>query len=102
MDKLRCLQNSTGASPMADTVDYYPPTPAHVPSNLTRSTGSYRARVLVVLLSLFLFLALYLALVLGSAYLCYYSFAQLGTQQPTTTVTTKGRVQYQYQSAPRR
>ncbi len=64
---------------MPDLADLYPPAPAHVPPDLTKPTPGYRARVLVVLVSLFLFVALYVGLVVGSAYLCYHSFATLGS-----------------------
>lgn len=63
---------------MADGVATYPPPPPNVPPDLTTPTTSYRWRVLVVLTSLCLFAALYLGLVAGSAYLCYWSFAALG------------------------
>jgi Zn-dependent protease with chaperone function len=49
-----------------------------VPPDLTTPTASYRLRVIVVLTSLFLFAFLYLGLVAGSAYLCYWSFAPTG------------------------
>ena len=60
---------------MTDAHDFYPPAPADVPPDLTAVTPSYRARVLVVLTSLFLFVLVYFGLVIGSAYLCYYAFA---------------------------
>jgi len=63
---------------MTDTADFYPPAPANVPAGLTRPTAAYRLRVLVVLTSLFLFVALYLGLVIGSGYFCYYGFAHPG------------------------
>src|SRR5262249_26057952 len=63
---------------MADGAAPYPPAPLNVPPRLTAPTASYRARVLVVLTSLLLFAFLYLGLVAGSAYLCYWSFASLG------------------------
>lgn len=59
---------------MADALDYYPPAPASVPPDLTTPTSGYRLRVIVVLTSLFLFVLLYLGLVAGSAYVCYYAF----------------------------
>jgi Zn-dependent protease with chaperone function len=43
--------------------------------------------VIIVLASLFLFLALYLGLVAGSAYLCYYSFAGRGYVTPAAKST---------------
>jgi Zn-dependent protease with chaperone function len=67
---------------MADTALPYPPTPPNVPPDLTTPTTSYRVRVVVVLLSLFLFVFIYVGLVIGSAYLCYTSFAALG--RPTS------------------
>jgi Zn-dependent protease with chaperone function len=53
-----------------------------MPPDLTTPTTSYRVRVLVVLGSLLLFASLYLGLVVGSAYLCYWSFATLGSPAP--------------------
>jgi hypothetical protein len=63
---------------MPDGAAPYPPAPPNVPPDLTTPTASYRVRVLVVLASLLLFASLYLGLVVGSAYLCYWSFASLG------------------------
>lgn len=50
----------------------YPPSPAHVPRDLTRPTRKYRLQVVLVLLSLLLSFALYLALIVGSGWLCYW------------------------------
>jgi Zn-dependent protease with chaperone function len=55
----------------------YPPGPAHVPPDLTTPSRSYKTRVVIVLVSLFLFVALYVGLVIGSAYLSYWSFRQI-------------------------
>jgi Zn-dependent protease with chaperone function len=74
-----------GAVPMADAAIPYPPAPPNVPAGLTAPTTSYRARVLVVLASLFVFAFLYLGLVLGSAYLCYWSFAPESAEAPETS-----------------
>src|SRR5262249_33114434 len=60
---------------MPDVIDFYPAAPANVPPRLTKPSRGYRVRVVVVLLSLFLFVALYVGLVAGSAYFCYWSFA---------------------------
>lgn len=49
-----------------DIDSLYPPSPANVPPDLTRPSGDYRLRVFVVLVSLFAFLLLYLALTVGS------------------------------------
>lgn len=68
---------------MADGAAPYPPAPPNVPPDLTTPTRSYRVRVIVVLTSLFLFALLYLGLVAGSAYLCYWSFASLAPDSPT-------------------
>ncbi len=48
----------------------YPPGPANVPKDFTRPTARYRWEVAVVLVSLLLSLAFYLALVAGAAWLC--------------------------------
>jgi len=50
----------------------YPPGPANVPKDLTRPTARYRAEVVLVLVSLLVTLLLYLALVAGSAWLCWW------------------------------
>jgi Zn-dependent protease with chaperone function len=68
---------------MTNTDDFYPPTPANVPPDLTAPTSGYRVRVLVVLTSLFLFVLLYVGLLVGSAYLCYYSFAGPTSRDPS-------------------
>lgn len=49
----------------------YPPSPAEVPDDLLRPTVRYRLQVAVVLVSLLLFLALYLALVAASGWLTW-------------------------------
>jgi Zn-dependent protease with chaperone function len=51
----------------------YPPRPAGIPPDLTTPSKRYRWQVLVVLISLFLFLVLYLAMIGGAAYLFYAS-----------------------------
>src|SRR5262245_5919690 len=51
----------------------YPAGPDHVPPGLTQLTPKYRTQVFLVLVSLFLSLLLYVALVVGSAWLCYWS-----------------------------
>src|SRR4051812_47065280 len=76
----------------------YPPTPTNVPPGLTTPSASYRTRVVVVLASLAVFMAVYLGLTLGSAYLCYWCFNELG-RKPTgrvetyTTTDRRGRTQ---------
>src|SRR5215203_2996068 len=65
----------------------YPPTPTNVPPGLTTPSASYRTRVVVVLASLVVFMAVYLALTLGSAYLCYWCLQELG-RKPTGRVET--------------
>jgi Zn-dependent protease with chaperone function len=70
---------------MAHAVDYYPSSPAEIPSQLTKPSAGYRVRVIVVLTSLILFVLLYIGLVVGSAYLCYSSFAALGSPPPKTS-----------------
>src|SRR5262245_44278997 len=71
-----------GGFPMADGTAPYPPAPPNVPPRLTTPTMGYRARVPGVVTSLLLFAFLYLGLVAGSAYLCYWSFASLGSAGP--------------------
>ncbi len=73
---------------MTDVAVPYPPSPPNVPADLTTPTGSYRARVVIVLISLLLFALLYLGLVVGSAYLCYWCFASTGS---ATRSTAAGR-----------
>ena len=68
---------------MDDAFDLYPPAPPNVPPGLTKPTRGYRARVIVVFLSLFLFVVLYVGLVGGTAYFCYWCFAGTGSS-PTS------------------
>lgn len=87
---------------MADIAALYPPTPQNVPPDLTKPPGSYRTRVVVVLVSLAAFMAVYLGLTLGSAYLCYWCFASLGgdPNEPKQAVTYRdrsGRPQTRYE-----
>jgi Zn-dependent protease with chaperone function len=70
---------------MSDTATFYPPAPADAPADLTAPTAGYRARVLIVLVSLILFVALYVGLVIGSAFLSYYSFSHIGDDSPRST-----------------
>ncbi|HZO14343.1 MAG TPA: M48 family metallopeptidase, partial [Polyangiaceae bacterium] len=58
-------------------LELYPPSPDAAPA-LPRTTSAYRLRVVVVLASLIAFLALYLGLVVGSAYLVYVSYQHAG------------------------
>jgi Zn-dependent protease with chaperone function len=67
---------------MTDDSALYPPSPPAVPPDLTAPTPGYRLRVVVVLLSLFVFAVLYLGLVIGSAYLSYFSFTSLSATDP--------------------
>src|SRR5262249_50389516 len=50
----------------------YPPSPLDVPKDFTRLTGRYRRQVVWVLLGLVFSLALYLALLIGSAWACHW------------------------------
>jgi Zn-dependent protease with chaperone function len=68
---------------MAEALAVYPPGPTNVPPDLTAVAPGYRLRVVVVLTSLFLFVLLYLGLLVGSAYLCYYAFAPEGASRST-------------------
>jgi hypothetical protein len=87
---------------MADVSHLYPPTPAGVPADLTTPTGSYRFRVVIVLVCLILFVGVYLGLTVGSAYTCYACFAELGADEPTTaTKTTYDRRTGKYVTTPR-
>jgi Zn-dependent protease with chaperone function len=67
---------------MADISHLYPPNPAVVPPDLTKPSSSYRNRVVIVLLCLVVFVAVYLLLTAGSAYACYYCFSELGRDEP--------------------
>jgi Zn-dependent protease with chaperone function len=75
---------------MTDAVDYYPPAPVDVPPDLTAATPGYRARVVVVLTSLILFVLVYVGLVVGSAYLCYYAFVGPSSADQHAAVTVSG------------
>ncbi|MBI4585525.1 MAG: hypothetical protein HY717_16040 [Planctomycetes bacterium] len=65
---MRNTESGTTASAASIDPSVYPPSPENAPP-LAAPTASYRARVFLVLLSLFLFLALYVAMVIGSGYL---------------------------------
>ena len=54
-----------------NVADLYPPAPAGVPDDWTKPTGGYRLRATAVLVGLFLFLLLYLALIVAVGYLGY-------------------------------
>ena len=62
---------------MSEPANCYPPNPPQVPKDLTEPNWSYCTRVLLVLASLVVFIALYIGLVVGSAYVCYSSFQSL-------------------------
>jgi Zn-dependent protease with chaperone function len=74
---------------MADVAHLYPPNPAAVPPDLTKPTGSYRFRVVIVLLCLIVFVGAYLTLTIGSAYTAYYCFSSLGEDEPTPASTRR-------------
>jgi Zn-dependent protease with chaperone function len=78
---------------MADVSHLYPPTPAGVPADLTTPTGSYRFRVVIVLVCLILFVVVYLGLTVGSAYTCYACFAELAADEPKPAAQP-GQVHY--------
>src|SRR5713101_2362830 len=71
--------------------DLYPPSPASVPADLTKPSRSYKTRVVIVLGSLFVFVALYIALIVGSAYFSYWSFSQMGAASRPTRTYSYGR-----------
>src|SRR5262249_61711259 len=75
---LFALRVIPGVLPMPEESVPYPPAPSNVPPYFTKPTASYRVRVIVVLSSLFLFGTLYVGLVAGLGYLCYWSFAGPG------------------------
>jgi hypothetical protein len=56
---------------MSEPSELYPPAPTSVPTDLTSPSREYRFRVVVVLICLLVFVAVYLALTVGSAYVCY-------------------------------
>ncbi|MBI4600766.1 MAG: M48 family metalloprotease [Planctomycetes bacterium] len=68
------MDSDESTQPAPSVTDLYPPSP-QVRELLTPVTGSYRLRVVLVLLSLFLFLAVYLGLLAGSAYLVSMSWS---------------------------
>ncbi len=61
---------------MQDCAEYYPPTPRHVPPELTRPTLRYRLQAALVVASLFLFLAVYLSLLAGCAGFSYWALSK--------------------------
>jgi Zn-dependent protease with chaperone function len=76
---------------MPDVVAPYPPAPAQVPPDLATPTAGYRLRVIVVLISLFLFAALYLGLIFGAGYFCYWALTPEHIVGPTTHARTQIR-----------
>ncbi len=68
---------------MAESADFYPPSPPDIPTDLTRPPFGYRLRVVVVLASLVLFALLYITLVAGSAYLSFWAFASAAQDSPS-------------------
>ena len=86
-----------------DIDSLYPPSPANVPPDLTRPSGDYRLRVFVVLVSLFAFLLLYLALTVGSAWFTYWCFATVSepdTPRPAAAPAPVGRGPASRRAAP--
>jgi Zn-dependent protease with chaperone function len=67
---------------MADLSRLYPPAPVAVPDDLTAPSPEYRTRVIIVLMCLIVFVAVYLALTVGSAVACYWCFAELTEPDP--------------------
>jgi len=67
---------------MPDISTLYPPTPTDVPVDLTKPSANYRSRVILVLFCLLVFVGVYLCLTAGSAYACYYCFAELAEDEP--------------------
>ncbi len=57
--------------------EHYPPNPTDVPKHLTRATARYRLQARLVVASLFVFLLVYLGLIAGSGFLCYWCVSQL-------------------------
>jgi Zn-dependent protease with chaperone function len=90
---------------MGNASDLYPPAPLNVPPDLTKPTPSYRARVIVVFVSLFLFVVLYVGLVGGTAYFCYWCFSGMGSSGTNAqkvlneTISTQARVLKVYNEA---
>ena len=68
----------------------YPPSPVGVLPDLTSPSRHYRWQVLVVLIRLFLFLVLYLALIVGAAYLFYASLLYPVGKDETGDLIWKG------------
>ncbi len=92
---------------MADIAALYPPAPDAVPVDLTTPSRAYRFRVVIVLLCLIVFVGTYLGLTVGSAFTCYYCFAELGEPDPPEpyvpppppVYTYKNGIKYQYTPA---
>lgn len=74
---------------MSQTVSLYPPAPAGVPADLTRSSGRYRLHIVFTLLSLLLFVLLYLVLVAASAWLTWLAIVYPIDRPSTGTVLVK-------------
>jgi hypothetical protein len=67
---------------LAPAAPFYPPSPAEVPANFIMVSAGYRWRVVLVLVSLLLFAALYVALVIGAGFLVYWSVVYRSTKTP--------------------
>ena len=85
---------------MTDVSHLYPPTPLGVPADLTTPSGSYRFRVVIVLLCLIAFVGVYLGLTVGSAYASYACFAALGADDPKPAATPSRYDQVTYDRRP--
>jgi hypothetical protein len=59
----------------ATSQDLYPPSLAGIPKDLTRPDPAYGRQVVIVLVSLLLFLAFYLALIAGAGWLFWWSLS---------------------------
>lgn len=74
---------------MVDIDQLYPKSPTDIPADLTRPSSSYRTRVILVLLCLFLFLLVYMGLTVGSAGLTVFCFSQLVADDPPPVASSK-------------
>src|SRR5262245_64303374 len=84
---------------MTDVSHLYPPTPTHVPADLTTPSGHYRFRVTIVLLCLLVFVAIYLGLTIGSAYASFACFAALARDDPKPSLVQSSPTEKRYRGS---
>jgi len=57
---------------------FYPPNPPSVPTDITRVETRFRIRAIAVVIGIFLFLSIYLAMVTAAGYFVYFTMVEMG------------------------